>query len=109
MNKLFRDLVVARIAAAVAEARAAAGVPHPGVKGQIREILIRELFRPLLPAAIGVGHGHIVSSVEGKISSEQDIVIYDQRLLTSTVARVHSSGNIPSERSYKTGGTSRWS
>lgn len=81
MNKLFRDLVVARIAAAVVEARAAAGVPHAGVKGQIREILIRELFRPLLPAAIGVGHGHIVSSVEGKISSEQDIVIYDQRLV----------------------------
>ena len=81
LNQLFRDLVIARVEAAVTEARAAVKVPHPGIKGQLREILVRELFRPLLPAYMGVGHGHILSSVEGKISSEQDIVIYDQRLV----------------------------
>jgi hypothetical protein len=51
------------------------------VKGQIREILTRELFRPLLPADLGVGHGHIVSSVEGRVSRERDVVIYDRRLV----------------------------
>ncbi len=81
MNRVFRDLFLARIAAAIVEARAAASVPHSGVKGQVREILIRELFRPLLPADLGIGHGHIVSSVEGKVSSEQDVVIYNRRLV----------------------------
>jgi len=81
MNGLFRGLFLARIAAAIAEARAAAAVPHNGVRGQVREILIRELFRPLLPADVAVGHGQIVSSVEDKVSSEQDIVIYDRRLV----------------------------
>jgi Domain of unknown function (DUF6602) len=81
MNRLFRDFVVARIASAVREARAAAAVPHPGVRGQIREILIRDLFRPLLPTDMGVGHGQIVSAVDERVSTEQDIVIYDRRLL----------------------------
>src|SRR5262249_18165033 len=81
MNSTFRDLFLTRIEAAIREARAAAAVPHPGVKGQIREILIRELFRPLLRADMGVGHGQIVSAFDGKVSTEQDIVIYDKRLL----------------------------
>lgn len=81
MNSLFRDVFLARIAAAIGEARAASAIPHQGVKGQVREILIRELFQPLLPADFGVGHGHIVSSVEGKVSRERDVVIYDRRLV----------------------------
>jgi len=81
MNSLFRDVFLARIAAAIEEARSTSAIPHPGVKGQVREILIRELFRPLLPADLGVGHGHVVSSVEGKVSRERDVVIYDRRLM----------------------------
>lgn len=81
MNSLFRDVFLARIATAIGEARAASAIPHSGVKGQVREILIRELFQPLLPADLGVGHGQIVSSVEGKVSSERDVVIYDRRLV----------------------------
>lgn len=85
MNSLFRDVFLARIAAAICEARAASAIPHPGVKGQVREILIRELFQPLLPADVGVGHGHIVSSVEGKVSRARDVVIYDRRLVPSVL------------------------
>jgi len=81
MNTVFRDVFRARIATAIAEARSASAIPHPGVKGQIREILIRELFQPLLPADLGVGHGQIVSSVEGRVSRERDVVIYDRRLV----------------------------
>jgi hypothetical protein len=81
MNELFRDVFLARIAAAIAEARSVSAIPHQGVKGQVREILIRELFQPLLPADLGVGHGHIVSSVEGKVSRERDVIIYDRRLV----------------------------
>jgi hypothetical protein len=81
MNALFRGLFLARIAAAIADACAAAAVPHNGVRGQVREILIRELFRSLLPADVSVGHGHIVSAVEDKVSAEQDVVSYDRRLV----------------------------
>ncbi len=96
MNALFRDVFLARIAAAIVEARSASAIPHQGVKGQVREILIRELFRPLLPADLGVGHGHIVSSVEGKVSRERDVVIYDRRLVPPVLYE-RSLGLFPSE------------
>ena len=61
MNKLYRSLVVERIRTALATARAVSTVEHAGVKGEIREVLIADLFRPLLPADIGVATGILIS------------------------------------------------
>ena len=80
MNAAYRSIFVSRIAAAIGAARATADVTHTGVKGAIREILIRDLFRPLLPSDLGVGNGQIATS-KGKLSPEQDVVIYDRRIL----------------------------
>ena len=80
MNPAYRAIFVSRIATAIGAARATEGVTHTGVKGTIREILIRELFRPLLPSDVGVGTGQIATAV-GELSPQQDVIIYNRRIL----------------------------
>jgi hypothetical protein len=80
MNRVYRDLIISRAAAAVGAATALTGVKHSGLKGALREILIRDLFRPLLPTDVGVGTGEIISST-GQRSSQTDIVIFDRGIL----------------------------
>lgn len=64
----------------MASAKAAADLQHAGVKGAIREALIADLFRPLLPADFGVSTGVLISS-DDKQSAQQDIVVFDRRVL----------------------------
>lgn len=71
---------MSRVTAAISACEAVAKLPHSGEKGRIREILIRDLFRPLLPADIGVGSGFILSA-SGQVSGQQDIVVYDRSTL----------------------------
>jgi hypothetical protein len=80
MNAAYRSLFVSRVAAAIGAARAAAAVTQTGVKGTIREILVRDLFRPLLPSDLGIGTGQI-ATVNNELSPQQDVVIYDRRIL----------------------------
>jgi hypothetical protein len=80
MHTEYRDIFVSRIAGAIGMARATAEVTHSGVKGAIREILIRELLRPLLPSDVGIGTGRIATS-GGQSSTQQDIIIYNRRIL----------------------------
>ena len=82
---LYRAMLKARVEAAVAMATAVKNAPppastvHRGVQGQIREILVRELFRPLLPPDIGVGTGQLIDRCNN-LSPETDIILFDRRL-----------------------------
>jgi hypothetical protein len=82
---LYRAIFEARVKAAVAMATAVKNAPppastvHTGVQGQIREILVRELFRPLLPPDIGVGTGQLIDRCNN-LSPETDIILFDRRL-----------------------------
>lgn len=80
MNTVYRALTLARVAAAVGAAKAVSNIKHEGLKGQLREIVIRDLFYPLLPSDVGVGYGEIISS-DNRQSREQDVVIFDKRIL----------------------------
>ncbi len=80
MHASYRDFILSKVSAAVSGARAAATMKHSGVKGQIREIVIRDLLRPLLPADVGIGTGEIISST-GETSPQQDVVIFDRAIL----------------------------
>jgi hypothetical protein len=84
MNTVYRDLTLARVHAAVAAAKAVTNVKHPGLKGQLREILIKDLFRPLLQSDLGVGTGEIISAHD-QHSGQQDVVIFDKRILPPIV------------------------
>ena len=80
MNKVYRDIVLSRVQAAIGAARAVTGVGHKGLKGQLREILVKDLFPPLLPTDIGLGTREIVTE-DDHHSDQQDIVMYDRRIL----------------------------
>lgn len=81
MNSLYRRLVSERIGYAIAAARAVASIESTGVKGAIREVLIAELFRPMLPSDIGVATGTVISAFDEKQSAQQDIIIFDRGVL----------------------------
>ncbi|WP_162932607.1 DUF6602 domain-containing protein [Solimonas sp. K1W22B-7] len=77
----YQVLLRSRIKSAIEEARAASVLTHAGVKGSVLEILVRKLFRPLLPADIGVGSGQIIDAYGSSMSSQVDIVLYDRSIL----------------------------
>jgi len=60
-------------------AKAVQEIPHRGMLGEVREILVRELFRPLLPSDIGVGTGQLIDS-ENNVSPQTDIILFDRSL-----------------------------
>jgi len=80
MNTVYHDLVLTRAQVAVGAARAVAGLRHQGLKGTLREIVVRDLLRPFLPADIGAGTGLVITA-DDRQSRQLDIVIYDKRIL----------------------------
>jgi hypothetical protein len=80
MNALYKELILIRAQAAMGGARAATLIDHPGLQGQLCEIVTRDLLRPLLPEYIGVGTGKVISAYDQK-SLQQDIVIFDKSIL----------------------------
>jgi hypothetical protein len=81
MNTLYRKQFTTRIRYALEASRAVAELEHQGLKGAIREVLIADLFQPLLPADIGVATGVLVSSFDERQSAQQDIIVFDRRIL----------------------------
>ncbi len=86
MHPVFRDLVLARVAMMMNTAAAVKGLQSPTVKGTLREIVIRQLLAPMLPADVGLATGIVVdhdggASVSGRDSSQIDVVMFDRRIL----------------------------
>ena len=80
MNNAYRDLLVGQAVKAVSAAQYAKSVTHAGLKGQLREIVVRDLLRPLLPFEFVVGTGQIVSAY-GDTSNQIDVVVCDRRIV----------------------------
>ena len=78
-QSLYREIFRARVGSALAMAKAVKEMTHPGTLGEIREILVRELFRPLLPSDIGVGTGQLIDSTNN-VSPQTDIILFDRSL-----------------------------
>jgi hypothetical protein len=95
VHPAYQDLFLARITTAIAAARAAKGITHKLLLGEIRELLIRDLFKPLLPSDIGVTTGQIITHT-GQSSTQLDIILYDKRILPPILFQDHS-GLIPIE------------
>jgi hypothetical protein len=80
LNTLYRNVVGERVRFALASAQKVSTLEHSGVKGAIREVLIADLFRPLLPSDLGIATGVIISA-DDRQSAQQDIVIFDRSIL----------------------------
>ncbi|WP_368524843.1 DUF6602 domain-containing protein [Enterobacter asburiae] len=81
----YQAILRSKVQSAMAQAKAAAGFTHQGVKGSVLEILVSQLFRPLLPADIGMGTGQIIDSYTGIMSGQIDIILYDKAILPPIV------------------------
>jgi len=64
--------------------KAVDNIPHQETLGNIREILVRELFRPLLPPDIGIGTGQLID-MDGQYSRQTDIILFDKNLAPSAM------------------------
>ena len=79
-ENVYKALMRARVRGALEMAKAAKGISHKGLKGRVTEILVSELFRPLLPADIGIASGQIVDN-KGNLSRQQDVILFDRSIL----------------------------
>jgi hypothetical protein len=69
-----------RVQGALAAAERLGALQHRGLAGQLRELLVRELLRPVVPDYVGFGTGKIVDYLGGE-SRQIDLIIYDKRMM----------------------------
>jgi hypothetical protein len=72
--------MVEKCKSALTRARSLEGEKHNGLKGELREILVNDLFAPVLPPNVKTGTGKLVSS-EGESSPQIDIIFYAPGIL----------------------------
>ena len=94
-NKIYRKRVQKSIREALEESENAGDVDHPGFQGKIREIALRNIFKPLLKNSLDIGTGKIIDKT-GYQTKEIDLAIYSKELLPS-VMYSDSLGLFPSE------------
>lgn len=99
-NRFYRSIYATRVDAALAACRTVSQLTHHGEQGRIREILISALFRPLLPADLGIGTGFVIST-GGEVSSQQDVILYDRATLPPALFD-ESTGFFPVESVLQT-------
>lgn len=80
MHQAYQDLIVNRATQMVGAAKALKNINHSGLKGQLRELVVRDLLIPLLPPGYIVGQGEIVSAY-GDTSNQIDAVIAHRSIL----------------------------
>lgn len=81
MKTYIRDRLRCDSAYALNRAELEGSVPHRGIKGRFRELLIDSLLAPWLPPFVGCGTGLIVDGSESSYTSgQEDIILYDRSL-----------------------------
>ncbi len=79
-NDLYRARMITEAGHAVAKARDAARLKHPGLTGEVRELVVQDLLQPILPQAFAVGSGKIVDA-QNHMSAQTDVVLYNRQYL----------------------------
>jgi hypothetical protein len=78
-NSIIIEVVRPRLLGVLAQAQAISGIAHPGIKGRLREILIRDAIAPFLPPSVEVLTGTIVSvDAHRTHRTQDDLVIFDR-------------------------------
>jgi hypothetical protein len=80
-ENVYKAIMRSKVLGALEAARAVQGMTHPGLKGRVREILLGELFRPLLPADVSIASGQIVQCNSGRLSRQHDVILFDASIL----------------------------
>jgi hypothetical protein len=81
MKTYIRDRLRCDSAHVLARSEIEGSIPHRGVKGRFRELLVDSLLAPWLPPFVGCGTGLIVDGSESSYTSgQEDIILYDRSL-----------------------------
>lgn len=72
----------------IAQAKSLGTLTNPTLIGELRELLIADLFKRFLIQDFGIGTGQIINQKE-ELSSQIDIVIYDKRILPPFLQSQH--------------------
>ena len=80
LENFFRQRFLRLAHHAVSEAADLDPLDHQGMKGTLREIVIGQLFRPVLPPEVQIATGKVVAHT-GATSSQVDLVLYSPTIL----------------------------
>jgi len=92
---LIQEHTSALIKNLITEADALKNLDHKLLKGQLRELLTREILLKFLTSQFGTGNGVIINQ-KGEKSEEMDIIIYDRRILPPFIQK-QNKGIYPAE------------
>jgi hypothetical protein len=79
----------------IAQANSIGSLTNPTLKGDLRELLIADLFERFLIQDFGIGTGQIINQKE-QLSNQIDIIIYDKRILPPFL-QLKNRGIFPAE------------
>jgi hypothetical protein len=99
VNPILRDAISADITRAIAVAKSVQSIEHLGTRGRLREVLVSELLRPLLPTNFDIMTGILVDHQGGSAhnqSGQEDILIYSRDALPGGI-RLAETGLLPIE------------
>lgn len=78
-NLMAIEILRPRLAGFRKQAKSFATLRHPGLKGRLREVLLREIIEPFLPPLVVVKTGTIVDSGgERKHRTQDDVVLFSR-------------------------------
>jgi hypothetical protein len=107
LQGLIPDLLRKRIAHAIQQAADLQAVPHTGLRGRFRELLVGDVIEPLLPPTCGIYSGTAIDSNgvrfeqlsdDGSNRVEDDILIVDREVIPPILFRqLINDGIIPYE------------
>ncbi|MGY6588811.1 MAG: DUF6602 domain-containing protein [Wenzhouxiangella sp.] len=83
MNPIQRALI-ARIKALMSASEEAAAIPHSATVGQLREKILVDFFRSLIPQSLSITSG-IICDAEGRVSRQTDFIVKNDSALPSLV------------------------
>ncbi len=95
MNRLYRDVVEARVQMALDSARAAAAYNHLGLRGRAREIFVTDMLTPMLAPTMGICSGVVIDGSDRQ-SGQTDVVVFDKRVVPPLLLET-GNGIIPCE------------
>jgi hypothetical protein len=80
VNRVYKELLFNLANRAVNDANSISSLLHSGLKGQLRELFVRELLIPTMPREYVIGSGNILSAYDD-ISPQIDVIVCDRRVL----------------------------
>lgn len=80
----------------ISQANALIKLKHNLTKGQLREVFVKNFIKHFLPGYLDIGNGIIINN-QGDESKENDIIIYDNRMLPPFLLSVESTNIFPIE------------